>query len=192
MKMTHGRTIHNEAAYARGTERRIKENARKGRAARWLVEDPTRQEIVEYLKNMVGAHPGFLGKMADAMLDWGSLTAGQEAAVRKTMAGNIERKEARAAENAKSEHIGTVGERWNFNLTVAFVTDYETDFGVCYVYGMKDENDNIVIYKGQFQDIAKGAQVSVKATIKAHSERDGVKQTIIVRPKFTVTFRDRM
>jgi hypothetical protein len=47
---------------------------------------------------------------------------------------------------------------------------------------MHDVDGNVVVYKGSNLLGEKGNAVSVKATIKDHDSRDGVKQTKISRP----------
>lgn len=88
------------------------------------------------------------------------------------------------AENAASQHIGTVGKREVFTLTLNWVKTY--DGGGCFapyhIHGFKDAAGNIVIYKGSKCLGEKGATLKLKATVKAHGERDGIKQTIISRP----------
>lgn len=86
------------------------------------------------------------------------------------------------AENAASQHIGTVGKREVFTLTINWVKYFEGDFGATYIHGLKDAAGNVVIYKGSKCLGEKGATVTVKATVKEHGDREGVKQTIISRP----------
>jgi hypothetical protein len=181
--------INDETAYEQGRQRAIKANARRGREARWLAEDATREVLVAQLARAAyDARPGsFLAKMGESLEEWGTLTAGQEAAIRKIFAQDAERAEVRKAERAeaaaKSEWVGTVGERREFALTVTFATAIETQFGTLHILGLKDEAGNIVIYKGSAPFADKGQTVTVKATIKEHGVRDGAKQTIIARPK---------
>ena len=82
----------------------------------------------------------------------------------------------------RSDFIGNVGERLVFdNMSVFFVADFENHWGCTYIHGLRDANDNVVIYSGN--SIAdKGDVLSIRATIKEHEVRDGVKQTIIARP----------
>jgi hypothetical protein len=99
------------------------------------------------------------------------------------------REEQRKAVDAASQHVGTIGDRRDFILTVAFVTGFNTAFGFMNVIGMRDEQGNLYIYKGsamiynaERKDAAKGDTLTFKATIKEHGEREGVKQTILSRP----------
>jgi len=111
----------------------------------------------------------------------------EEAPLRAARAA--ERAAERAAQAAVSQHVGTIGDRRDFILTVAFVTGFNTAFGFMNVIGMRDEQGNLYIYKGsamiynaERKDAAKGDTLTFKATIKEHGEREGVKQTILSRP----------
>lgn len=99
------------------------------------------------------------------------------------------REEQRKAVDAASQHVGTIGDRRDFILTVAFVTGFNTAFGFMNVIGLRDEQGNLYVYKGsamiynaERKDAAKGDTLTFKATIKEHGEREGVKQTILSRP----------
>jgi hypothetical protein len=94
----------------------------------------------------------------------------------------VEIAKARAAADAASTHIGTVGERREFTATVVFVASFETQFGTMFVNGLKDQAGNVVIYKGSKSLAAKGDMVKFVATVKEHGTREGVKQTIVARP----------
>lgn len=188
---TNGTIIHDEARWEAGRQRNIRFNARKGREARWFAEDSTRGDVVAFLVAFGTDDEGmskstFIGKMHAGFEEWGSLTAGQEAAVRKIMADRAEkdaqRKTERAEQAAKSNHVGTIGERRTFRLSVTFVTSFESQFGTTHIHVMADPDGNIVVHKGTALGVKKGDEVSLKATIKDHGVRDGAKQTIIARP----------
>ena len=105
-------------------------------------------------------------------------------------------KERRAKEQAtigeKSHYVGTVGERINFDIKdMRLLTSFPTDYGYTYLYRFIDKDDNVLIWfasssmgkwvNGEWKDAE--SVNKIKATIKAHSERDGVKQTILTRVK---------
>lgn len=109
-----------------------------------------------------------------------------------------ERRAAREAQKALdaqvSNHIGEVGKRLDLRLTVRGSTRFETMYGWTYIYFMADDAGNVVIGKfsnplkqdidsQQWYEIRQDDVVVVKATIKDHGERDGVKQTVVQRPK---------
>ena len=133
-------------------------------------------------------------KMRDALMNWGSLTPKQADLVRSMISRAEARVAAReqdraaklAADQAGSRHLGKVGERMNFNLTVERILSFETQFGYTYINLCRSEG-SVVVYKGSNRlveaDDELPAQVAVKATVKAHDYRDGVAQTLISRPK---------
>lgn len=140
-----------------------------------------------------GMFSGDFGKMLlqirEALEEWGGLTEKQTEVVRNALARaekwEAERQAkyaAKKAEDAKGVYVGTEGERRDFELTVERVTHYETDYGTTYINVCKDKDGNTVVYKGS-NGWYKGEQYVVKATIKKHEEYDGVKQTLIQRPK---------
>jgi predicted Fe-S protein YdhL (DUF1289 family) len=177
--------IEDPAAYDRAIRDRIRGNARKTRSAAWQAATPDHEMIRAALWDRQGRSE-FCAKMLDSLNEWGSLTPGQEAAVRRILAQEAARKEerlvARKAEAAGSVHIGTVGARVELSLVVSFTTSFETQFGTLHIAGMKDAQGNIVIYKGNKFLGERGVALKGKATIKEHGERDGAKQTIIARP----------
>jgi len=204
----HGMNIENEDAWLAGRDRAIKRNARKGRGQRWLAEDATRQAVINFVGWPDGHKVGtFMHKMAEALQDWGSLTDGQEAAVRKIMANREAQKAERAAEHEKlaatAGHIGTIGERREFVAVVDHVVELP-DAGfrgeTLFIATLRVGTD-FLVYKGgpfgmwhkvpapwggeqeDWLKAQKGDTVTFKATIKAHNEYKGVKQTQIARPK---------
>jgi|TARA_R110002020_G_scaffold48763_6_gene138996 hypothetical protein len=122
---------------------------------------------------------------------WGKLTEKQTEVVRnalKRAKANLEKKSEReagwAAEAAKREYVGEVGEKkFKVEGTIAFRTSWEGEWGVTFMTVIRDANDNTIKYKGKPIGL-KGEKVSFTATIKAHEEYKGEKQTIVNRPKF--------
>jgi hypothetical protein len=178
--------VENESAYIAATERRIKANAMKGRAARWLKEDPTRADLAASIREKAyDTSSKFWNDMANQIDEWGSLSERQEAACRRILDEDVQRKAdriaAKRAADAGSAHVGTIGERRKFTVTVAAVIELVGQYGLSFINITKDEAGNVIVYKGT-NAWTKGEQITVKATIKAHTERDGVKQTNISRP----------
>ena len=92
----------------------------------------------------------------------------------------------------KSKHVGTVGERIDFEIKeMRLLTSFPTDYGMTYLYRFIDKDGNVLIWfasspmgkwdKGEWVDAQNVRRI--KATIKSHSVRDGVKQTILTRVK---------
>lgn len=189
--------IQDDAAWQRGKENAIRRNARQGKAQRWLAEDPTRQAVIDFVSVQNGA-AGFLGKMAESLLEWGSLTAGQESAVRKIMADRVAKKAEYAARDAASQHVGTIGARITLTATVQFITGFDSQYGYTTVTTLRDDVGNLYVFKGVplamervhemhghafFEPAKRGDVVTVKGTIKAHTVYNGAKQTQLNRPK---------
>ena len=95
---------------------------------------------------------------------------------------SLSAQEQAAKDADMSGWIGTVGERRVFTLTVRMVVQMEGIYGTSYLHVMHDADGNVVVYKGTNQLGDKGDTVTVKATVKEHDMRDGVKQTKISRP----------
>ena len=81
----------------------------------------------------------------------------------------------------KSEWIGEVKERIEFTSTPKCVTSFDTDFGTVRIYKMMVGNDIIVWKTSKWLDDSQ--EVTIKATVKEHSEYRGEKQTEITRGK---------
>ena len=173
--------------YNLGIERNIKENARITRKKKFFAEHSDAQEIIDFLEPLSREwqNNGFLTKMAFALDEWGSLTEGQLAPVRKAMAKAKERnakfEKMKAERAAKSNYVGTVGVRQEFVLKVVYVHAFEGVYGWSYINICHDADENVVVYKGT-QDWGKGSEVTCMAKIKNHDVREGEKQTIIQRP----------
>ncbi len=196
--------IHNEAAYENAIARNIRRNAQKTRFAKWMaMEGGARaNDFLHFMGEFDmdetnNAHPviaasrgDFFDKMRASAEEFGGLTEGQN----KAVLGMIARGEARVAERAKaradalkidadkSGWIGTVGERRMFDLTVRLVITMEGQYGFSYLHVMNDTDGNVVVYKGTKKLAERGGSVTVKATVKEHDVRDGVRQTKIARP----------
>lgn len=186
--------IENEAAYEAAISARIKENARKGRGARWLAEDATRADVVTYCQRRSGGSAFYL-KLWDAYQEWHSFTDKQESMIRADMAKDAARRAEFIARDSGSVHVGTVGKREVFTLTLRRRVSFESDFGTVHIHVFADDSGNVVVHKGtmlgvydasgiHFEAFEQGARVTGKATVKAHETREGVAQTKIQRPKF--------
>ena len=94
----------------------------------------------------------------------------------------IERKAK--ANRQPSEHFGTVGKRETWKLMVAGTNYWEGDYGVTSFIRFRDELGNVATWKASgTKEVEIGAEYSVKATVKAHSEFKGTKQTELSRAK---------
>jgi hypothetical protein len=131
---------------------------------------------------------GFVGSLASAFDSYGKLSEKQVEAVRKCILANIARKAEWASKkaelDAKKEYVGAVGEKITIALTCVYVVALDGVYGRTYINICEDVNKNIVIYKGNSIGFpCKGETATIKATIKELGVRNGVKQTVIQRPK---------
>jgi hypothetical protein len=194
-----GTIIENPAAYDAAVKRRIIANAQ----ITWRKNTERAEEIESvlddgrlYNNGRVSYAEGFMGSMAKAYDTYGKLTPNQCAAILKGIDARAARKaewaDKQAALNASRQHLGETGQKLTLELTIKKVIEIEGmafsryDSGLSYLFIMEDADQNVVIYKGRsgaLMELDEGDTVSLTATIKEHGVRNGVKQTIIQRPK---------
>jgi len=104
----------------------------------------------------------------------------------------MERQERKARERkqaSKSQWVGNEGDRIELhNLTVRLLTGWETEFGYTYLYKFVDEQGNIYTWKtgkwlGDGDEVKDTQRISLKGTVKKHSEFNGELQTELTRCK---------
>jgi len=185
--------IDNPVAYARATKARIIANAN----TTFQRTFPDYAEIESFLSagrvyddmgEFKSYKDGFVGSLASAYDNYGKLTEKQVLAVRKCIESNNARKaewaDKKALLDATRQHIGTIGEKITLTLTCVHVIALDGVYGTTYINICEDAEKNIVIYKGNAIGFpCKGDTATIKATVKEHGVRDGVKQTVIQRPK---------
>jgi len=190
--------IQHEAAYENATKRAILANARKT----WLKNTPRAEEIETalvagrlYDHGQMSYTEDFIGAMARSLDTYGKLTEKQCAAIIKGIEARAARKaewaDKQAALNATRQHLGTVGEKITLALTIKRKVHFDTDFGSSCVCICEDADGNVVIYKGTSavfmwngdDSTQPGDVVTVTAKVASHGVREGVKQTVIQRPK---------
>ncbi len=135
------------------------------RKAEYLVDSVRPLAKVGYCKE---THLGFI---AFAPIAYARYTEALEADRKK-----IEEKEIQAA---NSEYVGKPGEKIILDLTkMELITSFENQWGWTYLYKMIDKNGNVMIWYSSrhIEPFTHG-----KATVKSHSERDGIKQTVVTR-----------
>ena len=186
------KNIENEAAYIAAIKRNIIQNAQKT----WRVNTPRSEEIEEAIQDgriidfdtgVVLYKDNFAGSMAQAFDNFGKLTEKQSDAILKGIdarqAKRVQWAQERAERDAASEWIGEVGKRIELTLNVNHVVTLCGEYGLTFINLCRDDFGNVVVYKGSNDLKFHADKVTVKATIKAHETREGVKQTIISRPK---------
>lgn len=82
----------------------------------------------------------------------------------------------------ESHHVGTIGERRTFTLTVVRVRFSESEWGTKTIIAFTDEQGNdFTWFASGVQGVEVGQTFAAKATVKEHSEYQGRPQTIIAR-----------
>jgi hypothetical protein len=182
--------IEHEGAYIDAAMARIRANAnqtfRKNTPDAGVIEGFVRAGYLgdgQYADN-------FLGSLAKAIDTYGKLSPKQCDAVRKMIATKDVRKaewaSKQAALDAKRQHIGAIGDKVTLTLTLKKVISLDSNFGITGLFIFEDADQNTVIYKGNSSsvwELAEGQVIVLSATIKEHGVRNGVKQTVIQRPK---------
>ena len=194
------RIIEDEAAYAAAIARRIKENARKTREAAFRAECPDWEAILTFIEANSGNK--FWHDVNQGVSEYGAPRPKIIEIVRERLAQTEAKKAEWKARDARSEHIGEVGKKIEVEAVVTFRASFNGFYGQVDITGFRVGN-NVIIHKGTApkvedpickdqlgkidpREVAKGDIVMLKATIKDHGEREGVKQTIVTRPKVTL------
>ena len=109
------------------------------------------------------------------------------------MKRRAEREAAKSAERNASDYVGQVGQRIDIEIAnMKLVTSWETQWGLTWLYKFTDADGNVLVWfaskplervnkNGVYEDVTSVERI--KATVKEHTERDGVKQTVITRCK---------
>lgn len=198
--------IENEVAYRAAAEARIKHNAYKGRLKRWLAIEGNGRlhdflfDQGEFLPKFDEEtwkqdwHPAtrikwnnkFLMDMYQNLVTYGQLSERQTAAAITAMercfeiVAKIEYERA----NSTSKHIGVVGQKAEFVATIKFIRTVDSRFGMSFMHNIVDEHGNKVTLFSTKELGLVGNSYRITATIKQHSEYQGVAQTVICRPKY--------
>jgi hypothetical protein len=91
-------------------------------------------------------------------------------------------KRAERAEREPSRHVGRVGERLTLDLTVLGATPTESQFGFGTFLRLTDDQGNLFVWSASKSiEVEAGDKVNLTATVKAHDEYKGVKQTRLTR-----------
>ena len=109
------------------------------------------------------------------------------------MKRRAEREAKTSEERQVSGYVGEIGKRIDIDVSdMKLLTSWETQYGVTFLYKFVDVHGNVLMWfaskpfervneDGVYEDVTSVARI--KATVKAHTERDGVKQTVITRCK---------
>jgi hypothetical protein len=90
---------------------------------------------------------------------------------------------AKKAELTGSTHVGSVGDRCEFRVTLNRVFDTENDFGVSHGHFFLDADGNVLVWWTGTKRLDVGTVYELRGTVKRHSEYKGTKQTLLSRCK---------
>ena len=108
-----------------------------------------------------------------------------------------EAKAKRAAEEAAERErragrfVGEVGQKIKVQVTYSYHANFETQFGICTVYAMKDADGNTYIWKTgsgslmtkEGEIMEEGDTFTIQGTVKEHKTYRDVNQTVLQRVK---------
>jgi len=109
---------------------------------------------------------------------WEECTRAQRAAVFAELIA-----QTNAYDSFRSNHIGNIGDKITFTGVIEMVKGFDGYYGTTWIHVIKDLIGNVIIYKGSKRLANKGEEINVAAKVKLHGDREGVKQTIVERPR---------
>ena len=182
-----GTEVRNWSAYDAAVQGQIHARATEKRRRAWLAGDDTRQALIDWLQTE--ARGGFAEKMCGAFMDWGTLTTGQEKAVRAMRDRATAKAADKAATDATATWVGEVGRREVFkDLTVAGVYEDDGPYGRTYAHKLTDAAGNTLYWRTGHRIAERDEKVTLLGTVKAHhtAKATGHKATILTRCKAIV------
>ena len=84
---------------------------------------------------------------------------------------------------ASKVYVGRIGDKLQMKLKISHVATYENSYGSGKVISFEDESGNKIVWFTNSSVDQQDGFHDWKFTVKAHSERNGVKQTIVTRAK---------
>ena len=151
--------------------------ARKGKVEAVLAEHPD-------LRAATDSNNSFVVDVMRKLHKYGNISDAQIAAVKRALIRDAEWKVKRAAqhaEDAKSEFIAEVGKRITLTAEVVATKPIESFYGDKLFIMLRSGDDIAVTFYSGMDGYEKGETVTIKATVKAHETRDGIKQTMLTR-----------
>ncbi len=144
-------------------------------AIEWAANIEGEDDLPEYLHNI----RIIARRMVCETRDMGLAASIVAAHQRHSMKLKFAEIQARRAEIA--QHVGNVGDRQRFNLTVERVTQCDSDWGTSHMHVMGDDAGNMFVWFAHGKVFPTGEQIILKGTIKKHNEWNGIKQNLLAR-----------
>ncbi len=83
---------------------------------------------------------------------------------------------------APSQHVGEVGKRMDFEVTIVGVISREGDWGTTHITKMvTKEGNDLTWFQSSGEPLEVGASHRISGTVKSHGEFKGMKQTVVSR-----------
>lgn len=105
------------------------------------------------------------------------------AVVEANNAAQAQREAEIEAKRSKSSHVGKIGDRINITAKISIRRVIDGFYGITYFHILENSEGDVFKYSGSADLGDKGDTITLKATVKDHAEYQGVKQTVINRPK---------
>lgn len=156
-------------------KRRIAERAVAEQAAR---EEAFRLEHAEFITKLDSLGGDYWTSFRDSFLSRGMAPSERQVEV-------VDKALAKRAQNAASAFVGAIGDKVTLTLTVERVLELGERYSRWYIRICRDQNGNVVVYKGASDALPwdAGDSSTVTAKVTEHTLYKGVAQTVIQRPK---------
>lgn len=118
--------------------------------------------------------------------DFGIIAAGVNTWNKYKLRLEKEKRQKELAENSTSTHIGNKGDKIEVEIGDAeYITCFDSRFGTSFLYKFHDVLGNEIIWwsSRKIEDIETWEGKIMKCTVKEHVERNGIKQTSVIRCK---------
>lgn len=161
------------------------------RGGEYLPMDEVEDPFERAMRTPGAAHRVPEGKdLSGQVHRWTGGTRAQEAAAWAELVRQTREHDAR-----HSQHVGEVGKMVDLrDLRIEVLKAWDGFYGTTFLYVMKDPSGNVVVYKGSKRlrtgpnpytdrNLLRGERVSLRCKVKAHDEREGVRQTLVERPR---------
>ena len=161
----------------RRATRQAKHQAEQARVAKELDEKLAafKAEHAEFCRDLSGLAGEFWNGFRDSFYKRLQAPTERQIAIVK---GEV----AKLQLNATSSYIGAVGDRIEIVGTIERVITTESFYGIKHINIIRCNDGNVVLYRGNYIG-GKDDAVHIMATVAEHTEYNGVKQTIVQRPK---------
>jgi len=150
--------------------------AEQAEAARAANDSEFRAANAEFIAKLIGLDGEFWDGFRESFL-----ARAKAPTERQVML--VDAEVAKRAANASSGFVGAVGDKVTLTLVIERIVSYQTAFGAQYIHICRTIEGNVVTYKGTANIGATDDTVNLTATVKEHTVYNGVKQTVIQRPK---------